>query len=106
MMCIQDQCRQSTTTEKWQQVRQHFGRSSRSSCRKLCINFISAHCLPRLTARDFAMDLNSRLSNYLSSCSNCCNLGAAVVDFASKQQIVGANILHDEAPQLLSALHQ
>lgn len=107
MMRIQDQFRQSTTTEKWRQVRQHFGRSMRSSRRKLCINFISAHCLPRLTARDFAMDLNSRLSEYLSSCSNCSSLGVVVLDFASKQlcsQIVRANMLHVEAPQLLSAL--
>jgi len=106
MMCIQDQFRQSRATEKWQQIRRHFC-SSRSSRHKLCINFISAHCLPRLTARDFAMDLNSRLSDYLSTCSNCCSLGVVVLDFASKQlcaQIVRANMLHVEAPQLLSAL--
>jgi len=105
-MCIQDHFRQSRATEKWQQIRRHFC-SSRSSRHKLCINFISAHCLPRLTARDFARDLNSRLSDYLSTCSNCCSLGVVVLDFASKQlcaQIVRANMLHVEAPQLLSAL--
>jgi len=106
-MRVQDQCKQSSAKEKWADVRRHMVLSKREAGRRLCVNFLSAHFLPRLTARHFAAALNPRLSSCLAHNHRGSVLGIMAMDFPTQElcsQIVNTNFVQAEHSYLLASL--
>jgi len=100
-MRVQDNWRQDSPKDKWLAVRRHLRITAREVGQSLCVNFISAQFLPRLTARFFAGLLNPKLTAYLSRESNSTPLGIIAMDFPTLElcaQIVRINFLQTQVP--------